>query len=226
MFLGRLACCLLLAAVGACQTPPQALPESGRVFVVRDGGLAPAPDVLVQVGRTNICDRGVMAEGSSTGIDTHLLKTDAGGEFRLPARDFAAVCSRVALRATAVRPGFKSEPGKLWLKLHPDDARLGVTANDAVLVAREVSEARAGELAAELYTLFGATPADDDGHRQIYLTLLPEIEALAQSTSRWHDECYRLASTARRVDQAIGRVTCRHYDYHPAGAPAAATPRP
>src|SRR5690348_7822497 len=79
------------------------LPTRGRVYLERDAGpqksLEPAGGVLILAERINVCEQSSRGpgEGSTTGIDAFLVRSDADGHYQIPGRRISNVCSRVEL---------------------------------------------------------------------------------------------------------------------------------
>jgi hypothetical protein len=192
------------------------LPTRSRVLTeVQSSHFEPAPNVLVLAKRINVCERGFMSEGSTTGIDAYLVRSDSNGGFTIPPRTFRRVCSKVVLLSTAFVPGYRSVSGRVVLGYDPNKAKQGLSDGDAILIPSIVDENRARELSGDLYSVFSSNAVNGDMARQIYHTMLPEIERLAQQTSRWHADCYRIGDVAEQVDKQVNKTTCNHYGYQP-----------
>jgi hypothetical protein len=102
------------------------LPTRGRVYVEREVGsqkrLEPASGVLILAERINVCERSSWSpgEGSTTGIDAYLVRSDADGRYQIPGRRTDNVCSRVGFVCHRLCPGlFLTErPGCAAFTVH------------------------------------------------------------------------------------------------------------
>lgn len=216
MSLIRRFCLVMVIAVTASCAGSRVvdLPVRGRVFIERQNSrVEPAPNVLVLAQRINVCDRGFISEGSTTGIDAYLIRSDSNGVFEIPPITFQRVCSRAILLSTAFLPNYKSQSGRVLLHYDPNKAKAGFTENDAFLIPSIVDENRARELSSDLYFAFSSYTVNGGMAKEIYLEMLPEIEMLAKQTSRWHADCYRIGSVAEEIDKRTNQITCKHYQY-------------
>lgn len=181
-----LALTALLLAGCVRQLIPTELATAGRVYDERQDSsgtsLVPAPGVLVLAERINVCDQGRFApDGSTTGIDSYLVRTDARGGYQIPPLRFTGVCSRVVLLARAFVPGHHALSGRVAL-LVPRYASTGIYSSvletDAILQPRQPGAARVRELYREPQSATSSTRVTEAMAHEIYREMAPEIERL------------------------------------------------
>jgi hypothetical protein len=175
------------------------LPTRGRVYVERQVGsqkrLEPASGVLILAERINVCERSSWSpgEGSTTGIDAYLVRSDADGRYQIPGRRAENVCSRVVLSATAFVPAYYSLSARVAL-LSPYTPNKALYAeldeSDAVLQPREPGGERARELARELYSAFSSYTVTAEMAQEIRAEMRPEF---LQMPVAWPEECKALS---------------------------------
>jgi hypothetical protein len=100
---------MLGLAAAACVNTSAPLPDTGRVYreSIEAGHIKfePASGIEVIAQRINVCKRTSwsLGEGSTTVIDSYIVRTDANGYFRLPQRTFK-ICSFVVLNGITITP--------------------------------------------------------------------------------------------------------------------------
>ena len=182
----------VLLSLSACSSAPVALPTHGHVYYahIKDGAvqLTRASGVLVLAERVNVCDKGLLGEASTTGIDAHLSRTDAEGLYAIPALTFNEVCSHAVLEPTAYVPDFKSYSaralligfGKQWTAL-----RGQLTEDDAILMARPVTDDNVSEVARELYASMTSYTVKTGMIRVILHEMAPQFRKVTD----WSEQC-------------------------------------
>ncbi len=183
---------------------PTPLPTSGRVYFIHygEGGvsLSPAPGVLVLVERMDVCDskRVIPLQALTTGIDAFLVRSDANGNFSVPARSFK-LCTRASFIPSAFVPGYRSWHAYLIFNGYSSsesslmkDKRVfaGINENDVVLEPQKLSEERAIDLVRSLYSSFSSHTVTASMSQEILREMKPEISQLAVAyPTVWQKEC-------------------------------------
>jgi hypothetical protein len=162
------------------------LRTTAHVYFVRQQAgvveLAPASDVPVLVERSIYCraNKWLLAEASSTMIDSYLVRTNKDGMFQVPPRQYDQVCTGgPVLFGTALVPGYRPVEGRVYF-LHVTDPNNPVYGrvdrnNDVFLENAQPSANRLAELRYELSFSATVSSAMD---RQANRAMRPEIESL------------------------------------------------
>ncbi len=206
-----------MVLVSACRSQPMVLPSQGHAYYenVSAGvvSLVPAAKVLVLVERINVCDqrKWLLEEGSTTGIDAYLVRSDTAGLFEVSAKTFDQVCSRVVLTANAFAPGYASWSGRVVLQ-SPAPAMRSVLSqineNDVLLARRTVTERNLRQVVGELHDLQTSYTVTAAMSEAMVQELTPEFTRLGN----WPTVCKEFGMCGPSVEiPRSPRVDRRHH---------------
>ncbi|MDB5825368.1 MAG: hypothetical protein JWR21_4072 [Herminiimonas sp.] len=171
------------ATAGANAGAP--LPDTGRVY--RESTEAghikfdPASGIEVIAQRINVCKRGsrLFGEGSTTGIDSYIVKTDVNGYFRLPPKTFSP-CSYVVLSGMTITPYMHSVTGNIAKNPVVGNPALYGSLGDSDVILKDAAKGsdRVQELSNYLNLATGSYTVSDAMRSTLYSRYANEVCAL------------------------------------------------
>jgi hypothetical protein len=176
---------VLAFIAAACDKAVAPLPDTGRVYRERiEAGrikFDPASGIELIAQRINVCKRTrwSLGEGSTTGIDSYIVKTDANGYFHLPQKTFS-VCSYVALNGMTITPYMHSITSDIAKNEVVGNPALYGALGDSDVLLKEAAQGpeRIQELSNYLNLALGSYTVSDEMRATVYSRYAEEICAL------------------------------------------------